>query len=67
MGPAVEIQTFETENILGKRRYFFRGVDRRNWETLFPSQTYKTKKQRDETATRLAYLMGCAVIPGKAR
>lgn len=66
MGPSVEIQTFESNKLLGKR-YHFRGVDTRNWETLFPSQSYKTKKQRDETAIRLAYLMGCAVIPGKPR
>lgn len=66
MGPAVEIQTFEAKGLLG-RRFYFRGVDTRNWETLFPSQPYKTKKQRDETATRLAYLMGCAVIPGRPR
>lgn len=66
MGPAVEIQTFESRKLLGLR-YFFRVVDRRNWETLSASQTYKTKEQRNETATRLAYLMGCDVIPGKPR
>lgn len=66
MGPAVEIQTFESKKLLGLR-YFFRIVDTRNWETLAPSQTYKTKKQRNETATRLAYLLGCAVVPGKPR
>lgn len=66
MGPAEEIQTFEKPTLLGKR-YFFRCVDVGNNEVLFPSQTYKTKKQRDKTALRLAYSLGCAVVPGKPR
>jgi hypothetical protein len=66
MGPAVEIQTFESNKFLG-RRYFFRVVDTRNWETLASSQTYKTKKQRDDTALRLSYLMACGILPGKSR
>ena len=66
MGPAEEIQTFEKVTLLGKR-FFFRCVDVGNNEILFPSQTYKTKKQRDKTALRLAYSLGCAVVPGKPR
>lgn len=66
MGPAEEIQTFENKTLLG-RRFYFRCVDTGNNEILFPSQTYKTKAQRDKTAIRLAYSLGCAVVPGKRR
>lgn len=66
MGPAVEIQTFDKLTIVGKR-WFFRIVDVGNNEILAPSQTYKTKAQRNKTANRLGYLMGCAVVAGKPR
>lgn len=66
MGPAVEIQTFDKFTLLGQR-WFFRIVDVGNNEILSASQTYKTKAQRNKTANRLAYLMGCAVVAGPRR
>lgn len=66
MGPAEEIQTFENATLLGKR-FFFRIVDCGNSEVIASSQTYKTKKQRDKTALRLSYSLGCAIVPGKRR
>lgn len=62
MGPGIEISTFVRGTLLGKR-FFFRVVDTGNWEILSASQPYKTKHQRDETANRLARLIGCPVIP----
>lgn len=66
MGPSEEIQTFERKSLLGPR-YFFRIVDVGNNEIIAASQTYKSKKGRDKTAIRLAYSLGCAVVPGKHR
>lgn len=66
MGPGVEIQTFDKLTLFGQR-WFFRLVDCGNNEILAFSQTYKTKAQRNKTANRLAYMMGCAVVPGKPR
>jgi hypothetical protein len=66
MGPAEEIQTFERPTLIGKR-YFFRIIDCGNNEILAQSQTYKTRKQRDKTAIRLSYGLGCAVVPGRPR
>ena len=66
MGPAEEIQIFSRLTLLGPR-YFFRIVDVGNNEILAQSQTYKTKQQRDRTATRLAYGLGVAVVPGRPR
>ena len=61
MGPAEEIQKFERITLLG-RRFFFRIIDCGNNEVLAPSQTYKTRRQRDLTANRLARAIGCAVV-----
>lgn len=66
MGPAEEIQTFERQTLVG-RRYFFRIIDVGNNEILAPSQTYKSERQRDKTADRLATRMGCRVVPGRPR
>lgn len=66
MGPAEAIYTFESVTLLG-RRYFFRIVDTGNNEVLAPSQTYRTERQRDKTARRLADRMGCPLLKGKPR
>lgn len=66
MGPAMIIQKFERPTLLGKR-YFFRIVDAGNNEILAASQTYKTKKQRDETATRFGYSLACPIVQGRLR
>lgn len=66
MGPAIEIQTFDKFTLLGQR-WFFRLVDCGNSEILAASQAYKTKIQRNKTSNRLAYYLGCAVVPGKLR
>jgi hypothetical protein len=66
MGPGLEVQTFERTRVLG-RRFFFRIVDTENWKILAPSQTYKTCRQRDETAHRLARLMNCPVVPERRK
>lgn len=66
MGSGLEVQTFERSTLLG-RRWFFRIVDTGNWEILTPSQPYKTKRQRDATAKRLASSMDCAVIPERSK
>jgi hypothetical protein len=66
LGPATEIQTFDRLTLRG-RRWHFRIVDCGNNEILAASETYNSKQARDRTATRLAYAMGCAVVPGKVR
>lgn len=66
MGPAEAIYTFDRVTLLGKR-FFFRIVDAGNNEVLAPSQTYKTERQRDKTARRLAQRMGCPLLKGKPR
>lgn len=66
MGPQEEIQTFERQTLLGKR-YFFRIINCGNNEILAASQTYKTKRQRDDTALRLSYALACAVVGGERR
>lgn len=66
MGPGMEIQTFERLTLVGPR-YFFRIVDCGNGEVLAPSQTYKTRLQRNLTADRLASAIGCRVVQGKRR
>lgn len=66
MGPAEAIYTFDRVTLVG-RRFFFRIVDTGNHEVLAPSQAYKTQRQRDLTANRLASRMGCPVIKGKPR
>lgn len=66
MGPAVEIQAFDKFTLRGWR-WFFRIVDCGNNEILASSEAYNSKAARDRTANRLAYAMGCAVVPGKPR
>lgn len=66
MGPAEEIQTFETLTLFGPR-WFFRIVDCGNNEILAQSQRYKSKWGRDKTAKRLARALGCKVVEGKCR
>jgi hypothetical protein len=66
MGPGIEIQTFECLTLLG-RRFFFRAIDVGNNEVLFASQTYKSERQRNQTARRLGEAMGAHVMPGRRR
>ena len=60
MGPGMEVQTYCRDGLLG-RRWFFRIVDTGNNEKLAASQTYKTVRQRDRTAQRLADALGCPI------
>ncbi len=64
MGPGVRVETFDRMTLRG-RRYWFRGVDAGNNEPLYPSQTYKDRQARDETAWRLARAFGTAPVPSK--
>ncbi len=64
MGPGVRVESFDRMTVLG-RRYFFRGVDAGNGEVIFPSQPYKDKRSRDETAWRLARAFGVVVEPSR--
>lgn len=66
MGPGLEVQRFERTTLVG-RRWFFRIVDAGNNEILAPSQAYKTIRQRDATAKRLAGALGCPLTEGKRR
>lgn len=66
MGPSEEVQTFERKTLLGKR-WFFRIVDCGNNKIIAASEGYNSKAGRDKTAIRLAYSLGCAVVPGKRR
>lgn len=61
MGPGIEIQTFERIGIW-RTSYYFRIVDCGNSEILAASQRYKTERQRNATANRLAVMMGCNVV-----
>lgn len=68
-GPNMKIQTFERGSRLTPgmrmfgRRFYFRIVDIGNNEILAQSQPYKTERQRDNTAKRLADAIGCPIIP----
>lgn len=66
MGPSMEVQTFDRVTLLG-RRWFFRVVDCGNNEVLAHGEAYNSKAARNATATRLAYAMGCKVVPGRPR
>lgn len=65
MGPAEEIQTFDRRRF--KRRWYFRIVATGNNEIIAQSEAYNSRTARDKTATRLAYSLGCAVVPGRQR
>lgn len=66
MGPGLEVQTFDRMTLRGLR-WFFRIVDCGNNEILAGSQPYKTIRQRDLTAMRLANAMGCTIREGTRR
>jgi hypothetical protein len=66
MGVGIEIQTFDRLGFFG-RRWYFRIVDTGNWETLAPSEAYNAPFARNETANRLAKLIGCPVVPERKR
>ena len=66
MEAPVRVETFESEGIF-RMHYFFRIVDDNNNEILAQSQKYKSWRQRDATAKRLARLMGCEVTKGRVR
>lgn len=66
MGPSLEIQTFDKLTLRG-RRWFFRLVDCGNSEILAAGEPYNSKAARNKTASRLAFSIGCAVVPGAPR
>lgn len=66
MGPGMEVQTFERRGLLGKR-YYFRLVDTRNWETLSSSEAYNSRGAREKTAKRIADTIGCSIIPERRK
>lgn len=47
------IDTFQRRDRLGRLRFYFRGVAR-NGETVFPSEAYVRRIDRDDIANRLA-------------
>lgn len=66
MGPGMEVQVFERKSLFG-RRWYFRLVDTRNWETLSTSEGYNSARARNETAKRIAETIGCQMMPERRK
>lgn len=67
MGPGMEIILFDTRNLFGQRRYYFRIVDAGNREPLAQSEGYNSIEARAKTANRFASLLGAKIIHGRRK
>jgi uncharacterized protein YegP (UPF0339 family) len=53
MNTAFRIETFERKNWLGKWRFYFRIVVKRNGEIVTPSEAYNDRRDRNHMAELL--------------
>lgn len=61
----LRVELFDGLTLLGRRRFYFRGVDPDNNEIEYPSQAYKDRRSRDKTAIKLAVAFGTVPVDSK--